>query len=178
MRQRTKRINQIEASMDMKPTVYIVYGVSGVGKTTIGKALAEHLQLPFYDADDFHPEANVQKMASGQPLNDADRAPWLEELAQQIVGWEQQGGAVLACSALKEKYRQTLSRQGAAKLCFVLLNASAEVIADRLQRRTNHFMDPGLLRSQFEALEVPEYGVQVDVSQGPAEILQEIVSKL
>ncbi|MEM9920240.1 MAG: gluconokinase [Bacteroidota bacterium] len=158
--------------------VYIVYGVSGVGKTTIGKALAEKLQLPFYDADDFHPEANVEKMKNGHPLNDADRAPWLAELAQQMLSWEQKGGAVLACSALKEKYRKTLQGTAPFKCCFILLNASAELIGKRLQARKDHFMDPGLLRSQFETLEIPDYGIQVDVGASPADILQAILSKL
>ena len=87
-----------------------VIGVSGCGKTTIARKLSESIGLPYYDADDFHPQANIDKMSNGQPLNDEDRASWLETLSMNLQQWEQEGGAILACSALKEKYRKVLSQ--------------------------------------------------------------------
>ena len=94
--------------MNTTKTVYIIFGVSGSGKTTIGQLLAKKLNIPFYDADDYHPVSNIEKMASGKPLNDNDREPWLGLIAMEIKKWKTQEGAVLACSALKEKYREIL----------------------------------------------------------------------
>ena len=113
--------------------IYVIVGVSGSGKTALGRALAERLGLPFYDADDFHPPANVAKMSGGVPLEDADRVPWLRTLAGKIREWNAAGGAVLACSALKEKYRQLL-RQGGA-VTFVFLEVPKELLAQRLRQR-------------------------------------------
>lgn len=155
--------------------IYIVTGVSGVGKTTIGQKLAQKLGLSFYDADDFHPEANVQKMKNGIPLNDEDRAPWLAILADQIKKWNKEGGAVLACSALKEAYRKTLQAVDRNNTLFIFLYANPSLILERLQKRTGHYMDPGLLDSQFEALESPDYGVHVNANQSPELIIREIL---
>lgn len=156
----------------MKKT-YLIMGVSGSGKTTIGKLLAQQLHLPFYDADDFHPEANKLKMASGIPLNDADRIPWLQTLQRAIQTWPQ--GAVLACSALKESYRQILSEGN--KLECIFLKGDYETLWKRMEERT-HFMKPELLQSQFDILEPPSYGIHISVIDTPEKILSEIISKL
>ncbi|KAA3630386.1 MAG: gluconokinase [Bacteroidetes bacterium] len=157
--------------------IVIVFGVSGSGKTTIGQLLAESLNLHFYDADDFHPEANVQKMASGNPLNDKDRNPWLETLAEAMKEWEKAGGAVLACSALKESYRQMLET-GSDDVKWVYLLGSFDQIKQRMEARQGHYMKADMLRSQFEALEEPAYGIHVDISLKPEEMIQVISTRL
>lgn len=158
--------------------VIIIMGISGSGKTTIGKLLAGRLKLPFYDADDFHPEANIKKMAAGQPLNDSDRWPWLEKLGSKIEEWNREGGAVLACSALKESYREMLATIPKSKLEWVLLYGSGNVIKRRMEQRQQHFFDNKLLASQLEALEKPEYGIHVDINKSPDAIVDAILKKL
>jgi len=159
--------------------VYILMGVSGAGKTLIGQKLTKKLGVPFYDGDDFHPEANVQKMASGKPLNDRDRQPWLENLASKINEWNREGGAILACSALKKSYRKILmSNNTPDEATFIYLTGSPELIAGRLSERLDHFMPEELLASQFEALEEPEDAIMVSVDQAPKEIVNEILEKL
>ena len=128
----------------------IVMGVSGCGKSSIAEALAHCLGVPFLDADDFHPAANKAKMSAGLPLNDDDRAPWLAQLRQELAA---RPGLVLACSALKKRYRDVLRQAGNVR--FIYLDGSFELIEGRMKARTNHFMKPGMLRSQFEALEIP-----------------------
>lgn len=146
--------------------VIIVMGVSGVGKTTVGKRLAEALGWRFLEGDDFHPLANVAKMAAGVPLTDEDRTPWLERLRELVAETLARGeDAVLACSALKRSYRQFLTVDP-AQVRWVYLWAPREVIADRLARRTGHFMPLGLLGSQLGTLEAPEDALQVDVTPG------------
>lgn len=151
--------------------VYLIMGVSGVGKTTIGRLLAQKMDLPFYDADDFHPEANRNKMAAGLALQDEDRWPWLNALANQIEQWSQEG-AVLACSALKESYRETLNKN--ARVSFIFLQASFDNIKERLATRKNHFFSPELLQSQFDTLEVPKKAILVNAHKNPKEIVKEI----
>ena len=158
--------------------VYIITGVSGVGKTTIGLIMAKELNLPFYDADDFHPSSNTHKMKNGIPLNDEDRQPWLAILADRIKVWNKEGGAVLACSALKEKYRQTLQVIDQSEIRFIFLHADASLIFERLQKRKGHYMDSGLLDSQFEALEQPNYGIHVQVNKSPDLVLKEIIDQI
>ncbi|GAC1588378.1 MAG: hypothetical protein NVS3B25_05010 [Hymenobacter sp.] len=126
-------------------------GVSGCGKTTVGRRLARVLSLPFYDADDFHSAANVAKMRAGTPLTDEDRRDWLAALAAGLRRWET-GGAVLACSALKETYRATLQAAARARLQWVFLDGDPALIAARLRARTGHYMGATLLDSQFAAL--------------------------
>lgn len=157
--------------------ITIVFGVSGSGKTTVGSMLAQELELPFYDADDFHPAVNVAKMASGMPLDDADRRPWLETLAAAMVKWENEGGAVLACSALKESYRKILSK-GEKRIHWVYLSGTYEQIKYRMEKRQGHYMKAEMLRSQFEALEEPAYGTRVDISHSPEEMVSIITSAL
>ncbi len=167
--------------------VIIVMGVSGSGKTHVGKLLAEALSLPFYDADDFHPPSNVAKMERGNPLNDADRMPWLAILANKITEWNAQGGAVLACSALKESYRVQLSVNYTADVRFAYLQGSKELILNRMLAR-DHFFPPELLDSQFADLEEPtastvdldgpERAITVSSKQLPEVMVEEIVERL
>ncbi|PYS80122.1 MAG: gluconate kinase, partial [Acidobacteria bacterium] len=132
--------------------VIILMGVSGSGKTTIGRRLADELGWKFYDGDDFHPRANVEKMAHGVPLDDEDRAPWLESLRDLIRSCLVRGeSAVLACSALKRSYRQYLLID--ENVMLVYLKGDYELIEERLEGRSEHFMKPKMLDSQFDALE-------------------------
>ncbi len=157
--------------------IYIIMGVSSSGKSLIGKMLAEKLDFAFHDADDFHPVENVKKMESGKPLNDEDRLPWLQKLRGNMMQWEQTGGAVLACSALKESYRDIL-RPSDIPTRFIYLKGSKEVIAERMKKRSDHFMPESLLDSQFEALEEPRNAIVVDVEQSPEDIIEEIFEQL
>ena len=144
----------------------VVMGVSGSGKSTVGAAIAQRLRVPFADADDFHPEANIAKMTAGQPLDDHDRWPWLEALGEWLAGHDQTGG-VLSCSALKRRYRDQL-RHHAPRIAFLHLDGSHEVIAARQASRPGHFMPASLLRSQFATLEPlapDERGTVIDVDQ-------------
>lgn len=155
----------------------IVMGVSGCGKTTIGQGLAKQLHLPYYDADDFHPSTNVEKMKNGIPLNDNDRWPWLNSLADRIQTWDNQGGAVLSCSALKESYR-TLLASKSRNVEWVYLKGSFELIQSRLEEREGHYMKSSLLQSQFDTLEEPDYGIHVSIENTPESIISTILSKL
>ena len=160
--------------------IVIVFGVSGAGKTTIGKLLAEQLGWQFYEADDFHPRANIEKMRSGRPLTDEDRWPWLELLREQIThSITANGNAVLACSALKRVYRDRLRVSDDVK--FVFLRGSYALIAEQLRQRRGHFMNPGLLRSQFADLEDPkpdEDVLTVELGRTPQELVEDIKTKL
>lgn len=150
----------------------IVMGVSGCGKSTIGKSLAELLGWPFYDGDDFHPAENVAKMSQGIPLNDEDRAGWLAALADLIRGSLSQGKpGVLACSALKQKYRDQLCVDP-AQVKFIYLKGSYELIKARMLARPGHYMKPGMLDSQFATLEEPQNALTVDIGQSPQQILE------
>jgi gluconokinase len=157
--------------------VVVLMGVSGAGKTTIGTLLAERAGATFADADDYHPAANKAKMAAGHPLNDEDRQPWLETLNGLLRGWyAQQASGVLACSALKEKYRATLASgmpEGTVK--FVLLEGSRELISERLAERKHEYMNPKLLDSQLATLEVPADALCVVNDKAPEVIVDEIL---
>ena len=160
--------------------IVIVFGVSGAGKTTIGKLLAEELGWQFYEADDFHPRANIEKMRSGRPLTDEDRWPWLERLREQIMpSLAAKENAVLACSALKRVYREHLRVSGDVK--FVFLRGDYALIERQLRRRRGHFMNPALLQSQFADLEEPqpdEDVLTIDLGRSPQELVDEIKAKL
>ena len=152
-------------------------GVSGSGKSTIGKLLAENLNVPFYDADDYHPPENIEKMSSGNPLNDQDRQGWLEKLNALLIN-SHQSGLVLACSALKENYRKIIAHRLDRELLWVYLEGSYQEIMERLRQRKEHFMPSALLISQFETLEVPDYALKVHIGSPPTIIIQEILSKI
>ncbi len=133
----------------------ILMGVSGSGKSTVGAAIAKAINAKFIDGDDLHPRANIQKMASGQPLNDDDRAPWLERLSDAAYSLTHKSETgVIVCSALKRRYRDAL-RKGNEGMIFLYLKGSEEVILQRLKARSGHFFSPDMLKSQFAALEEP-----------------------
>ncbi|HVN30164.1 MAG TPA: gluconokinase [Candidatus Binataceae bacterium] len=158
--------------------VIVVMGVSGAGKSTIGRILAENLGWQFRDADDFHSPANKRKMAAGIALTDADRAPWLAAIRELIEGFLRAGvDAVVACSALKQAYRdQIVGNRAAVKM--VYLKGSRELIRSRIANRTSHFMNKDLLDSQFDTLEEPRDGIAVDIAPPPNEIVAEIRRRL
>ena len=160
-----------------KNTIIVIMGVSGCGKTTIGKQLSQKIDIPFYDADDFHPIENIEKMKKGISLNSADRYPWLNLLADKIKEWNSKDGAVLACSALKEKYRKILALNN-NPIIWIFLSGSKDLIRTRIENREDHFMDSNLLDSQFNNLEIPEYGIHIEISKSSDQIITEIVSKL
>ena len=152
-------------------------GVSGCGKSTIGKALAKKLNIPFEDADDFHPPSNVEKMAGGAALTDIDRQPWLENLADLLAKHQDQGLA-LACSALKASYRELLNTKLTIPVTIVYLSGSFELIAERMKHRKDHFMPPALLQSQFRTLEEPEHAITVSIDQSIEDILETVLDHL
>jgi gluconokinase len=162
----------------MKTTGLLVMGVAGSGKTSVGKALAARLGWEFYDADEFHPPSNITKMAAGIPLNDDDRAPWLQEL-HELLGRVLQAGRhpVLACSALKQSYRKILLESNSG-LRVVYLKGDYELIRSRMIDRTDHYMKPGMLRSQFDTLEEPADAWMVDIARPVQDILETILKKL
>jgi len=156
--------------------VVVVMGVSGSGKTTVGMLLAQRFDVEYGEADDFHPQANVDKMAAGQPLDDDDRRPWLAAIGTWL-GEHQDTGAVATCSALKEEYRDTLRRR-APSAAFLHLHGSRRMLEERMGRRSGHFMPASLLDSQLEILEPlseEERGLSVDVALTPEEIVDRFV---
>ena len=153
--------------------VYFIMGVSGSGKTTVGSALAELWQIPFFDGDDFHPEKNIQKMASGQSLTDEDRIPWLTAIRTFARSKLYESSLIIACSALKESYRQILSDGIEEHVQFIHLDGSYDLIMERIKQR-NHFMPASLLQSQLETLEQPSDAICVDIVLSPGEIADAI----
>jgi len=151
----------------------VIMGVSACGKTTLGQALAEELGVAFFDGDDFHLPDHVAKMAAGQPLNDEDRKGWLNRL-NAVARKHHDAGAVIACSALRERYRKWLSEGLEDAVVWVVLNGSFEEIRARIESRKGHFMPPALLRSQFDTLELPAYGIHLPVSLPVAAMLERI----
>lgn len=154
-------------------------GVSGSGKTTVGKLLSDRFNCPFYDADDFHPPNNIEKMSRGIPLNDSDRLPWLLSLQYIISNAIKEGkSGVMACSALKEQYRQIIGKDYSKKITWIYLRGDYATIRDRLEKRSNHFMPEDLLRSQFDALEEPKNALTVDISFDENKIIEQITNQL
>jgi gluconokinase len=161
----------------MRPLL-VVMGVSGSGKSTVGAALAQRLRVPFADADDFHPPANIAKMSAGVPLDDEDRGPWLDAIGVWLD--EHPGGGVMSCSALKRDYRDRLRRH-AHRVEFVHLSGTPEVLARRMAGRPGHFMPASLLTSQLatlEPLEPDEHGVTIDIDQSVDDVVQQYVDHL
>ena len=162
----------------MKPPVIFIMGVAGSGKSTIGIKLSEATAIPFFDADDFHPPANKEKMKAGKPLNDEDRKGWLTTINELAKENSQKSGAIIGCSALKEKYRNQLSEGIKSTVHWIILQGSFSLIQERMKARKNHFMPARLLQSQFETLETPEYAVVMDIKNDPDEIVADIIKKL
>lgn len=158
--------------------IVIVMGVTGAGKTTVGRALAEALEWEFHDADELHSEESKRKMHRGIALDDADRAPWLSAIRKLIQGMLTEGrSGVVACSALKQSYRdEIVVDPDSVKV--VYLKGSKEVIAERLRGRVGHFMNPDLLQSQIDTLEEPRDAMVVDISSAPEAVVSEIKSRL
>lgn len=157
--------------------IILITGVTGSGKSTIGRLLAAQLQWKFYEGDDFHPSVNIEKLKRGAPLDDEDRLPWLTAIRDTIRAAIDRGeDAVIACSALKESYRRML--RISADVVLIHLQANSELIDERLKHRTGHFMNPALIRSQFETLEQPEAALQIDAGFSPGEIVRIIRDRL
>ncbi len=149
-------------------------GVSGCGKSTVGEMLAQQLNISFYDADDFHTDLNKEKMASSIALTDHDRSPWLGLLANHMVDWNASGGAVLACSALKQCYRDALTSTLPNRIQFIYLKGDEKTLAQRLSNRTMHFMSSALLQSQLQTLEEPKGAILISIENTVDEIVATI----
>ena len=160
----------------------VVMGVSGAGKSTVGRIIAERLGCPFRDADSFHPQSNIEKMSRGEPLTDEDRWPWLRAIAAWIAEHRAaQTTCVVTCSALKRSYRDLLTDNQRADVRLVYLNGEFALIEARLKARIGHFMPSGLLRSQFDALEEPspdEHAITVSIDATPEEIAARVLKQL
>jgi gluconokinase len=157
--------------------IIVITGVTGSGKTTIGKLLATEMKWKFYEGDDFHPLVNLEKLRRGEPLDDRDRLPWLTAIRDTIRAAINRGeNAVIACSALKESYRRML--RVSPQVILIHLEANPELIEDRLKHRIGHFMNPALVRSQFETLEEPKAALQIDAGMTPGEIVDAIRTRL
>ncbi len=157
--------------------IIVLMGVTGSGKTTVGQNLAASLGWKYFDADEFHSAANIEKMKSGVPLNDSDRKPWLESLQRVIRdSLKKAEPAVLACSALKQSYRDMLLID--ERVRFVYLKGDYDLIKERLRARSDHYMNPSLLDSQFETLEEPNDALQIDIGSSPDAIVEIIRQQL
>ncbi len=152
-------------------------GVSGSGKSTVGSLLAERLGYQFFDGDDYHPESNLIKMSGGEALNDADRKDWLDIL-NEIAIENQEKGAVIVCSALKEKYRIQLQKNLEHNSEFLYLQGSMKAISERLAKRKGHFMPTVLLQSQFDTLEEPKNAIRISIDKTPIEVINEFIKKV
>jgi gluconokinase len=163
----------------MEPSVIILMGVAGAGKTTVGRQLAQQLNWQFCDGDSLHPQANIEKIRQGIPLTDDDRRPWLARIHEMLVDWIAHGErGVLACSLLKQAYRACVLNGHRDKVRLVYLRASPALLQLRLINRPGHFMGEGLLASQFEILEEPADALVVDASQPPEIIIRMVRSIL
>lgn len=169
------KLHPLDTPTNHPHRVLYLMGVSGTGKTTIGKLLSEKTGDAFFDGDDFHPPENVAKMQSGQPLNDADRAGWLRAIRDFVRDKIHHQNLIVACSALKESYRQILNEDIPGTIHWVYLEGDVETIYRRMQGRGDHFMPPELLRSQFDDLEPPDYGLRISVALAPELVVERIL---
>jgi carbohydrate kinase (thermoresistant glucokinase family) len=155
--------------------IVVIMGVTACGKSTVGKLLAKQLSLPFIEGDNFHPPENILKMSTGTPLTDEDRRPWLEALSKELKIHEQKRGAVLACSALKEIYREILQQSLHEKITWIYLEGSETILKERIRNRNGHFMPEELLHSQLITLEIPSYAYCFSIEKEPETIVKKIV---
>ncbi|MGB4848096.1 MAG: gluconokinase [Saprospiraceae bacterium] len=162
----------------MQKKILFVMGVSGCGKSTIGKMLADKLGIPFFDGDDYHPAENIAKMRAGIPLDDADRYSWLKQLHGIASECIKQHGGVIACSALKESYRRILTEGIADHVRWIFLEGTFDIIKERLESRQDHYMPAKLLSSQFDALETPLNAIRVSIESSPSSIVDKIFKEL
>ena len=166
----------------IRPLVLVIMGVSGCGKTTLAEGLHNVLGWPYQEGDLLHPAANVEKMAAGIPLTDADRLPWLEQCHKWLLGRVASGqGGILTCSALKRSYRDLLRADGGADIVFIYLEIPEDTLYDRLRRRRGHYMPPSLLPSQLATLEPPtadEHPIVVHLEETPAALIAETLGIL
>ncbi len=153
-------------------------GVSGSGKSTIGKLLAEKLGIPFFDGDDYHPAENISKMKAGVPLTDEDRYSWLIKLHDIALDKVNHGGCIIACSALKESYRKILMNGIENNFAWIFLEGTYDLIQNRLQERSTHFMPVKLLASQFDTLEIPAYAIRIAIDEKLDTIIENILNHL
>lgn len=163
----------------MVQRLYVVMGVAGSGKTSIGEGVAELIGGTFIDGDDYHPQSSIDKMASGDPLTDEDRWPWLEIISQELARIE--GIGLVGCSALKKSYREFITMNAGEPVQFLYLDGSKELIAKRMAARTGHFMPTSLLDSQFDALEIPdstENAISIDISGTEPDVVNLIVDEI
>jgi len=161
----------------MMNRVVFIIGVSGSGKTHIGKNLAHEVNIKFIDADDQHSEQNIKKMESGIPLTDEDRIPWLLKL-NQLAKAHLNEGCIISCSALKQSYRNLLAKDIEHRVNWVYLKGDYDLIYDRMKTRINHFMKPKMLLSQFETLEEPLDSIEIDISQSPESIIMHLKKEI
>ena len=159
-----------------KKNILFIIGVSGTGKSTIGQLLAERLNLTFFDGDDFHSESNIKKMANKNPLTDEDRYDWLLTLNQLAIN-NQETGAIIVCSALKESYRKLLANSIEDKVEWISLEGSFDLLLDRLQKRKGHFMPADLLHSQLDTFEAPYEAMRISIVPSPQEIVDKIIQE-
>lgn len=156
----------------------ILLGVSGSGKTTIGKLLSKKINIQFIDADDYHSKKNIQLMSKGKPLDDKLREPWLYKINKAFKKKLKTSNCVLACSLLKKKYRKTIKKNISNQLHFIYLKGSEKLIQERIKKRKNHFMNNSLLKSQFNSLEEPSNSLTIDVNKNPKEIISIITENV
>lgn len=162
---------------EISKSVIFIMGVSGSGKSTIGHLLSRELSIPFIDADDHHPESNIEKMSQGIPLNDSDRMPWLKTL-NKIAIEHLRTGCVIACSALKVDYRSILNQSLENNVFWVYLKGSYDLINERMNNRVDHYMEAAMLKSQFDALEEPDDVLTIDIANSLDYITERIKSQI
>lgn len=176
----TRSMSMVESLLRFNGArLFIVMGVAGCGKSTVGAAVAQKLGGTYLDGDDFHPKSNIEKMSKGEALSDDDRWPWLETVASELA--KREGVSMVGCSALKRSYRDFITSKAGQPVCFIYLDGSKDLIASRMAARTGHFMPTSLLESQFAALEVPSYDenkIAIDISGSQDEVVDTIVSAL
>jgi 6-phosphogluconate dehydrogenase len=164
--------------MNKNLIIIVLMGVSGCGKTTIGKILSKEKNIPFFDADDYHPKENIKMMKEGKPLNDKNRLPWLIKINNLIKKNSQVSSCIIACSSLKKKYRSIIKKNITIPIHFIYLKGNKKLIQERIKKRKNHFMNNSLLRSQLNTLEEPSNSLIIDVNKNPKKIISIITNKI